>query len=77
MRSGVCKSSSSSSISRRQICSCGAEVALLMSRSAKNPDRMFWRNILLAIIFVGQMMKSLTLAGGLMNFSVMCRKLKT
>ncbi|KAJ1412280.1 hypothetical protein SESBI_20544 [Sesbania bispinosa] len=43
MRSGVCKSSSSSSISRRQICACGDEVALIKSSTTKNPGRMFLR----------------------------------
>ncbi|KAJ1399982.1 Zinc finger, GRF-type [Sesbania bispinosa] len=43
MRSGVCKSSSSSSISRRQICACGDEVTLLKSTTTKNPGRMFLR----------------------------------
>ncbi|KAJ1419972.1 hypothetical protein SESBI_14719 [Sesbania bispinosa] len=43
MRSGVYKSSSSSSISRGQICACGDEVALLKSTTTKNPGRMFLR----------------------------------
>ncbi|KAJ1426172.1 Zinc finger, GRF-type [Sesbania bispinosa] len=43
MRSGVCKSSSSSAISRRQICAWGDEVALLKSSTKKNPGRMFLR----------------------------------
>ncbi|KAJ1378507.1 Zinc finger, GRF-type [Sesbania bispinosa] len=43
MRSGVCKSSSASSISRRQICACGDEVALMKSSTTKNPGRMFLR----------------------------------
>ncbi|KAJ1421162.1 Zinc finger, GRF-type [Sesbania bispinosa] len=42
-RSTSCKSSSSSSTARRMLCSCGEEVTLLKSKSAKNPGRMFWR----------------------------------
>ncbi|KAJ1396467.1 hypothetical protein SESBI_32570 [Sesbania bispinosa] len=42
-RTTSCKSSSSSSIARRTLCDCGEEVALLKSKSTKNPGRMFWR----------------------------------
>ncbi|KAJ1431347.1 hypothetical protein SESBI_07200 [Sesbania bispinosa] len=42
-RSGPCKSSSSSSVMRRKVCSCGEEVVLFKSNSANNLGRMFWR----------------------------------
>ncbi|KAJ1397535.1 hypothetical protein SESBI_31783 [Sesbania bispinosa] len=40
-RSGSCRSSSSSSIARRMLCSCGEEVVLLKSKSVNNLGRMF------------------------------------
>ncbi|KAJ1434384.1 Zinc finger, GRF-type [Sesbania bispinosa] len=41
-RSASCRSSSSSSIARRMLFSCGEEVALLKSKSVNNPGRIFW-----------------------------------
>ncbi|KAJ1398548.1 Zinc finger, GRF-type [Sesbania bispinosa] len=42
-RASSCKSFASSSYPRCRLCKCGEELLLLISKTATNPGRVFWR----------------------------------